>query len=432
MTTTNPARSINKLKSLAEKKITAVDEFLAAHPNELNTEEAAKLKKLITALEEQWQRMERKWEDLAVDFAGEESEYTALDQSVSEVEAHQKRILIAAELHIKEKSTNQPPTSGDEVEKHSWKPQVQYKPEELVLSLKPTSLDAWIRRLRAYLNGADTQDFWRVNVSLEEIISEDVRAAINFDPNKRIMLFDNSKDSLINQLQDLWKRRYPLARQRTILFETRSRDGEKWDEWLARLNSEGSKADIYNIDGKTVMALLAVMNYDGPHAQKLRAEISKTCRSDGITDDGKITQEAATAIIHAEEDAMSFQQTGTASHINKLHDQRNQTQRQNGGKSQNNKQNGGNNSQPKSKFSDHPHQKYLARNGHCGSCFKKECKNRACKGTNLECQFCKANGQKKFTGHVKEACNKNRDFITTGKKPVSTLAVVQEPQETQN
>ena len=171
MTTTNPARSINKLKSLAEKKITAIDEFLAAHPNELNTEEAAKLKKLITALEEQWQRMERKWEDLAVDFAGEESEYTALDQSVSEVEANQKRILIAAELHIKEKSTNQPPTSGDEVEKHSWKPQVQYKPEELVLSLKPTSLDAWIRRLRAYLNGADTQDFWRVNVSLEEIIS---------------------------------------------------------------------------------------------------------------------------------------------------------------------------------------------------------------------------------------------------------------------
>ena len=432
MTTTNPARSINKLKSLTEKKITAVDEFLAAHPNELNTEEAAKLKKLITALEEQWQRMERKWEDLAVDFAGEDSDYNALEQSVSEVEAHVKRILTAAELHIKQKSTNQPPTSGAEVEKHSWKPQVQYKPEELVLSLKPTSLDAWIRRLRAYLNGADTQDFWRVNVSLEEIISEDVRAAINFDPNKRIMLFDNSKDSLINQLQDLWKRRYPLARQRTILFETRSRDGEKWDEWLARLNSEGSKADIYNIDGKTVMALLAVMNYDGPHAQKLRAEISKTCRSDGITDDGKITQEAATAIIHAEEDAMSFQQTGTASHINKLHDQRNQTQRQNGGKSQNNKQNGGNNSQPKSKFSDHPHQKYLARIGHCGSCFKKECKNRACKGTYLECQFCKTNGQKTFTGHVKEACNKNRDFITTGKKPVSTLAVVQEPQETQN
>ena len=432
MTTTNPARSISKLKSLAEKKSTAVDEFLAAHPNELNTENAARLKKLTTALEEQWVRMERKWEDLATDFAGEDSEYNALDQSVSEVEAHVKRILTAAELHIKQKSTNQPPTSGAEVEKHSWKPQVQYKPEELVLSLKPTSLDAWIRRLRAYLNGADTQDFWRVNVSLEEIISEDVRAAINFDPNKRIMLFDNSKDSLINQLQDLWKRRYPIARQRTILFETRSRDGEKWDEWLARLNSEGSKADIYNIDGKTVMALLAVMNYDGPHAQKLRAEISKTCRSDGITDDGKITQEAATAIIHAEEDAMSFQQPGTASHINKLHDQRNQTQRQNGGKSQNNKQNGGNSSQPKSKFSDHPHQKYLARNGHCGSCFKKECKNRACKGTHLECTFCKANSQKTFTGHVKEACNKNRDFITTGKKPVSTLAVVQEPQETQN
>ena len=124
MTTTNPARSISKLKSLAEKKSTAVDEFLAAHPNELNTEEAAKLKKLITALEEQWQRMERKWEDLAVDFAGEDSDYNALEQSVSEVEAHVKRILTAAELHIKQKSTNQPPTSGAEVEKHSWKPQV--------------------------------------------------------------------------------------------------------------------------------------------------------------------------------------------------------------------------------------------------------------------------------------------------------------------
>ena len=73
MTTTNPTRSINKLKSLAEKKITAVDEFLAAHPNELNTEDAARLKKLTTALEEQWVRMERKWEDLATDFAGEDS-----------------------------------------------------------------------------------------------------------------------------------------------------------------------------------------------------------------------------------------------------------------------------------------------------------------------------------------------------------------------
>ena len=126
--TTNPARSINKLKSLTEEKITAVDEFGAAHPNELNTEEAAKLKKLITALEEQWERMERKWEDLATDFAGEDSDYTALDQSVSDVEVLVKRVLTAAELHIKQKSTNQPPTSGAEVEKHSWKPQAQYKP----------------------------------------------------------------------------------------------------------------------------------------------------------------------------------------------------------------------------------------------------------------------------------------------------------------
>ena len=142
MTTPNPVKVISALKVLAEKKIEAVEKFLIDHPAELNTEHAARLKKLYSALEDQCERMELKWETIFTDFSGEDSEYDTLEKSVSDVKVHVKRVLAAADLHVKEKSTNQSPTSGAEAEKHSWKPQVQYKPEELVLSLKPTSLDA--------------------------------------------------------------------------------------------------------------------------------------------------------------------------------------------------------------------------------------------------------------------------------------------------
>jgi hypothetical protein len=108
----NPTKVISALKVLSEKKIEAVKKFLIDHPAELNTEQAARLKKLYSALEDQWDRMELKWETILTDFTGEDSEYATLEKSVSAVEVHVKRVLAAADLHVKEKATNQSPTSS--------------------------------------------------------------------------------------------------------------------------------------------------------------------------------------------------------------------------------------------------------------------------------------------------------------------------------
>ena len=80
----------------------------------------------------------------------------------------------------------------------------------------------------------------------------------------------------------------------------------------------------------------------------------------------------------------------TPSHLNKLQTQRGQyqNQSQNGGRNNKNSQKGNPNSQS-SGISDHPHYKWMERNGHCRACFKTNCKNRACKNSYLECSFCK-------------------------------------------
>ena len=428
----DPVKSFTSFTNHCESKRKKLGHFL--EDNATLTEKDVEIAEgYIKKLEDQLERMEEKWLEQSGSISDDKIHET-IDGLVTSTTEKCNDMLRYARNEVKKREvksvqTVNPPTPKDT---KPWKPVDSFKPNVLELTDQPSTLETWIRGLRAWIPEADKhskseEGVYQVNSLLEQVMSESTRSAVKFDPTKRTPIHEG-ENNLLKNLRDTWNRNHPLAKLRVGLFEFQSQQDESWDSWVGRLMEQVNQAKAREIDGETLVTILAVMNYKGPHSQKIRSELAKMSHKN----DGKITLEDATTIAHAEEDGTSWERS-TPSHLNKIQTQRGQpqNQNQNGGRNNQNSQKGNFNSQS-SGISNHPHYNWMERKGHCRACFKTNCKNRACKNSNLECSFCKNSNQKTFKGHVKEACTKHQDFMKNEKKSKNTLALVQDSQETEN
>ena len=177
-----------------------------------------------------------------------------------------------------------------------WKPSDSYKPNVLDLNDKPSILETWIRCLRTLIPEADKHSkseeaVCQVNSLLEQVMSESTRSAIKFDPTKRTPILEGD-NNLLKDLRDAWNRNHPLAKLWVGFFEFQSQQNESWDIWIGRLMEQANQAKAREIDGETLISILAIINYKGTHSKKIRSEIAKMSHKN----DGKITLADATTL----------------------------------------------------------------------------------------------------------------------------------------
>ena len=295
-----------------------------------------------------------------------------------------------------------------------WKPREEYKPGKLHLSDNPTTLDTWISKLRSYATGIDNQDpNDRYNI-VEGLMADEVKSAVKFNAKAEMKIL-NGEGSLIPKLEAHWRSLYPLNRLRISVFDTKSGEGENWDSWEARMVEEASRAELSKMTGEEIIALLIVMNYKGPFAQKIRSELAKNSRKDGSDE---ISLAAAREVYNTEDYTSRLQNPSSVKQL---------SQHQGGKSNGRGKSNGsgsgsggGKNEEkpPPSKkgkkfdFKNHPHAKQMATQKRCYLCYKEGCPklaNEKCPLVdNLMCSYCQQQGTR-AKGHCAEACTKKWD-----------------------
>ena len=122
-------------------------------------------------------------------------------------------------------------------------------------------------------------------------MSEGTRSAVKFDTTRRTPIHEG-ENNLLKNLRDTWNRNHPLAKLRVGLFEFQSQQDESWDSWIGRLMEQVNQAKAREIDGETLITILAIINYKGTHSKKIRSEIAKMSHKN----DGKITLADATTL----------------------------------------------------------------------------------------------------------------------------------------
>ena len=282
----------------------------------------------------------------------------------------------------------------------NWKPTECYKPvilqspEEVNLQ----QFDDWIDRLKAHLDGHETQNVKNINIIVGDLIHKDVKSAVNFDPKATTPIFSEKQDgtkqenSLEERLTDYWDRKNPLSKLRSEAFGLHSTNYEKFDQWKARAKQKFANADLANIDGPTIEALIVLMNFHGPHCDEIRKKTVEKVK------EGKITITDIEQIAHEIEMVESLNGKQDSSQLNRL----------NSKNDKNNKNNKGM----------HQHLKDLSKAGKCFACAIKHKKGEKCQKENFTCNFCEKVGHKKpactyYYDHLKGKQNK-----TTKTKPL--------------
>ena len=62
-------------------------------------------------------------------------------------------------------------------------------------------------------------------------------------------------------------------------LEKKSGQNEPWDLWQTRFTADFVKADFESLSVQDVGNLMMIMNYQGPHATKIKQEFAKSTQS---------------------------------------------------------------------------------------------------------------------------------------------------------
>ena len=234
----------------------------------------------------------------------------------------------------------------------NWKPTECYKPvilqspEEVNLQ----QFDDWIDRLKAHLDGHETQNVKNINIIIGDLIHKDVKSAVNFDSKATTPIFSEKQDgtkqenSLEEKLRDYWDRKNPLSKLRSEAFGLHSTNYEKFDQWKARAKQKFAKADLDNMDGPTIESLIILMNFHGPHCDEIRKKTVEKVK------EGKITITDIEQIAHEIEMAEALNEKEDPYQLSRL-DSR-----------------GTRNKNDNKKRTLHPYQQKLAKEGKCFAC----------------------------------------------------------------
>ena len=283
----NPARVLSGLKGMCTRKGQKVKAKLDGleHIESISQGEATELKTLVSELNEQYNRLEKEWEVYVEnDLFTDDAEHTKLEKIVSEaydfvadLEKNVEHLIrtkpekVVAPPPVKEQTT----TTSDK----RWKPRDEYKPDRLHLSDRPTVLDTWVSKLKSYLSGHEKQPHNDLYNLLDCLIDDEIKTEINFNRRDETPIFGENGDSLVEQILEIWKKEYPINKLRMALFEMKCGPNEDWNSWEAKMKEEASKADLNALKGEDILALLIIMKYEGPHATKIKSELSKKANS---------------------------------------------------------------------------------------------------------------------------------------------------------
>ena len=308
-------------------------------------------------------------------------------------------------------STNSTATTSDK----RWKPRDEYKPDRLHLSDRPTVLDTWVSKLKSYLSGHEKQPHNDLYNLLDCLIDDEIKTAINFNRRDETPIFGENGDSLVEQIFEIWKKEYPINKLRMALFEMKCGPNEDWNSWEAKMKEEASKADLNALKGEDILALLIIMKYEGPHATKIKSELSKKANS---SDEKEICLLQARKIYSDEKYSSRFVTPSTVKQITPQQGGKNpnrgQKQTNDKGSTRsgyavyNQNQTRPGTSRKGTKFMDTEKAKEMVREGRCTRCYKQNCpgkaKDKECPDIKkLSCTYCKKLN-KIGTGHVEDAC----------------------------
>ena len=309
-------------------------------------------------------------------------------------------------------STQEPTTTTSD---KRWKPRDEYKPDRLHLSDRPTVLDTWISKLKSYLSGHEKQPHNDLYNLLDCLIDDEIKTAINFNRRDETPIFGENGNSLVEQILEIWKKEYPINKLRMALFEMKCGPSEDWNSWEAKMKEEASKADLNALKGEDILALLIIMKYEGPHATKIKSELSKKANS---SDEKEICLLQARKIYSDEKYSSRFVTPSTVKQITPQQGGKNpnrgQKQTNDKGSTRsgyavyNQNQTRSGTSRKGIKFMDTEKAKEMVKEGRCTRCYKQNCpgkaKDKECPDIKtLSCTYCKKLN-KIGTGHVEDAC----------------------------
>ena len=186
----NPNKVFASFKGHCYSKIEDIEEFLEDPDNKeaLDSDAQDELKKLKESLEDQFKRMELEWQDTIKQLTDDKQ----IDDIEALIKETKKDVKAATKLASKElkarsaKASNNEPVTTTKDSK-PWKPVDSFKPNVLELTDQPSTLETWIRGLRAWIPEADKhskseEGVYQVNSLLEQVMSESTRSAVKFDP----------------------------------------------------------------------------------------------------------------------------------------------------------------------------------------------------------------------------------------------------------
>ena len=417
----NPARVFGQLKGMCTKKGKRVRNSLddLNQSESISLEEATEIKTLLKELNDQHCKLEKEWE-VYVDkeLFADDAEETQLQKIVSEAFDYVTELEKEVRHLLRTKTVATPPPVKEQTTTTSdkrWKPRDEYKPDRLHLSDRPTVLDTWISKLKSYLSGHEKQPHNDLYNLLDCLIDDDIKTEINFNRRDEIPIFGENGDSLVEQILEIWKKEYPINKLRMALFEMKCGPNEDWNSWEAKMKEEASKADLNALKGEDILALLIIMKYEGPHATKIKSELSKKANS---SDEKEICLLQARKIYSDEKYSSRFVTPCTVKKITPQQGGKNpnrgQRQANDKGSTRNSyavynqNQTRSGTSRKGTKFMDTEKAKEMIKEGRCTRCYKQNCpgkaKDKQCPDLKtLSCTYCKKIN-KIGTGHVEDAC----------------------------
>jgi hypothetical protein len=145
-----------------------------------------------------------------------------------------------------QQNSEKPPTPAVLAET-KWRANKLFEPRVLH-GFKPSDLVAWIRNLKDYIKPSDIAKFGEdTNFKLicSNLLADDVRQAIKFDPDVPMAIFETSEGtSLVRKLKDLWGIRNPLELLRAQFFGLTQHENEEFTAFDGRVVTLAKEADI--------------------------------------------------------------------------------------------------------------------------------------------------------------------------------------------
>lgn len=302
-------------------------------------------------------------------------------------------------------------TSSKHNDQKRWKPRDEYKPSTLSLADRPKALDTWASKLKSYIPDANEHAFQDVFNLIDNLVSDEVKNKIQFNREEEIKIFGTG--SLIEKLKNLWQREYPVNRLRISMLEEKSGDNENWDTWEARMSEEAAKANMAVMTGVQITNLLIIMNYRGPHSQKIKSELAKAAKSS----EDEISLVSARETFHSEAYASKLCSSNTVKKVNYQGGKsNNRGPKPYSGNSNGKSQGPTSGGKPRFSLANHPHCISMKAQKRCYSCYKENCPATAGAGTpcpsrpSLACSFCLQKGDS-YKGHIDAACTKKWNAV---------------------